>query len=72
MSLERALTAFAGFMVLVSVALTHWVHPGFFWFTVFIGANLFQQSFTGFCPATFFMRKVFKLKTEGEIACQTK
>lgn len=72
MSLERALTAFAGFMVLVSVALTHWVHPGFFWFTVFIGANLFQQSFTGFCPASLFMRKVLMLKTEGELACETK
>ncbi len=68
MSVERALTAFAGFMVLLSVALTYWVHPYFFWFTVFIGVNLFQQSFTGFCPATIVMRKVFKLKTEQEIA----
>ncbi|AWL12476.1 hypothetical protein HMF8227_02006 [Saliniradius amylolyticus] len=68
MSAERALTAFAGFMVLLSVALTVWVHPGFVWFTVFIGANLFQQSFTGFCPATIVMRKLFGLKTEAEIA----
>ncbi len=72
MSSERALTAFAGIMVLISVALTHWVHPNFFWFTVFIGANLFQQSFTGFCPANMVMRKVFKLKSEREIACATK
>lgn len=54
MSQEKALTAFAGFMVLLSVVLTVWVHPNFVWFTVFIGANLFQQSFTGFCPATLF------------------
>ena len=47
MSSERALTAFAGFMVLLSVILTIWVHPYFVWFTVFVGANLFQQSFTG-------------------------
>lgn len=71
MSSERALTAFAGVMILLSVALTYWVHPGFVWFTVFIGANLFQQSFTGFCPATMVLRKVFKLKSEKELACQT-
>jgi hypothetical protein len=70
-SLERALTAFAGFMVLVSVALTVWVHPAFVWFTVFVGANLFQQSFTGFCPATMVMKRM-GLKTEREIgSCAT-
>lgn len=68
MSAERALTAFAGMMVLLSVALTYWVHPYFVWFTVFVGANLFQQSFTGFCPATLVLRKVFGFKTEAEIA----
>ncbi|ALS97873.1 YgaP family membrane protein [Lacimicrobium alkaliphilum] len=68
MSAERALTAFAGFMVLLSVALTVWVHPYFVWLTVFIGANLFQQSFTGFCPATIVLRKVFGFKTEAELA----
>ncbi|MDR7091009.1 MULTISPECIES: DUF2892 domain-containing protein [Cellvibrio] len=72
MSTERALTAFAGLMVLLSVALTQWVHPGFIWFTVFIGANLFQQSFTGFCPATLVMRKVFNLKSEKELALNIK
>jgi hypothetical protein len=72
MSTERALTAFAGIMVLISVALTYWVHPGFVWLTVFIGANLFQQSFTGFCPATMMLRKVFNLKSEKEIACGVK
>lgn len=68
MSAERALTAFAGFMVLVSVALTYWVHSNFMWFTVFVGANLFQQSFTGFCPATIVLKKVFGFKTEKELA----
>lgn len=68
MSAERALTAFAGFMVLLSVALTYWVHPYFVWFTVFIGANLFQQSFTGFCPATIILKKVFGFKSEKELA----
>ena len=49
MSLDRAVQAFAGVMVLVSVLLTQFVHPNFFWFTVFIGLNLFQSAFTGFC-----------------------
>lgn len=68
MSLEKALTAFAGFMVLLSVVLTMFVHEGFVWFTVFVGANLFQQSFSGFCPATMFMKKVLGFKTEAELA----
>jgi len=72
MSQERALTAFAGFMVMLSVALTVWVHPYFMWFTVFIGANLFQQSFTGFCPATLFFEKVLGLKSERELASNAK
>jgi hypothetical protein len=72
MSLERALTAFAGFMILLSVALTTWAHPGFVWFTVFIGANLFQQSFTRFCPATMVLRKVFKFKSERELALESR
>ena len=68
MSVGKALMAFAGFMVMLSVALTYWVHPNFVWLTVFVGANLFQQSFTGFCPASMVMKKVFGLKTEKELA----
>jgi hypothetical protein len=68
LSVERAVEAFAGFMVLVSVALTYFVHPAWMWLTVFVGLNLFQQSFTGFCPAAFIMRKLFGLRTEAELA----
>ena len=68
MSLEHAVEAFAGFMVLLSVVLTVWVHPLFVWLTVFVGVNLFQQAFTGFCPAAIVMRKLFGLKTEAELA----
>lgn len=70
MSLEHAVEAFAGFMVLLSVALTQWAHPGFVWLTVFVGANLFQQSFTGFCPAAIVMQKVFGLKTEKQLTIE--
>jgi len=66
MSLEHAVEAFAGFMVLVSVALTYTVHPGFVWLTVFVGANLLQQAFTGFCPAAIIMRKAFGFRPAAE------
>ena len=68
MSLEHAVEAFAGLMVLLSVALTVFVHPLFVWLTVFVGANLFQQAFTGFCPAAIVMRRYFGLKPAAEMA----
>ncbi len=67
MSLEKSVEAFAGIMVLLSVALTQFVHPNFFWFTVFVGANLLQQSFTGFCPAAMVFRKL-GVKSEKQLA----
>lgn len=70
MSVERAVTAFAGAMVLTSVLLTIFVSEHFVWFTVFIGVNLFQQSFSGFCPAALIFRKLFGLKTEKELVLQ--
>lgn len=51
MTVERALRAMAGFFVMLSVALGYFVHPGFFAFTAFVGANLFQSAFTNWCPA---------------------
>ena len=68
MSLEHAVEAFAGVMILLFVALTYYVHPGFVWFTVFIGANLVQQSFTGFCPAAIVLRKLFGFRPAAEQA----
>lgn len=62
MTLDRVMFAFAGTMVLVSVLLTQFVHPNFLWLTVFIGANLLQSSFTGFCPAAKVFAK-FGIKT---------
>ena len=58
MTLDRTMLAFAGTMVLLSVALTTWVSPYFVWFTVFIGLNLLQSAFTGFCPAAIMFRKL--------------
>lgn len=61
MTIERALRLLAGVMVLVSVALTHYVSHYWVWFTVFIGLNLFQSALTNWCPAMAILR-VFGLK----------
>jgi hypothetical protein len=58
MTLDRSVMLFAGCMVLLSVLLTAFVSPLFVWFTVFIGLNLIQSSFTGFCPAAMVFRKL--------------
>ncbi|MBO3761294.1 DUF2892 domain-containing protein [Ciceribacter sp. L1K22] len=58
MSLDRVILAFAGVMVLLSVALTAFVPPYFVWLTVFVGVNLLQSAFTGFCPAAMIFRKL--------------
>ncbi|WP_297970526.1 DUF2892 domain-containing protein [uncultured Amaricoccus sp.] len=58
MTLDRSVLAFAGAMVLLSVALMTWVSPLFVWLTVFVGANLLQSAFTGFCPAAVAFRKL--------------
>jgi H+/gluconate symporter-like permease len=58
MNLDRAVMAFAGVMILVSLLLTHFVSPWFWLFTAFIGLNMLQASVTGFCPAAMIFRKL--------------
>jgi hypothetical protein len=58
MSLERWIRMFAGAFILASLALAHFVHPNWIWFTVFVGANLLQSAFTGFCPLELLLRRV--------------
>jgi hypothetical protein len=58
MNVERYLRLIAGFFVMASVALGYWVHPGFLWFTGFVGLNLFQSAFTNWCPMITFLRKL--------------
>ena len=67
MTVEKAVFRFAGFMVLLSLVLTHFVNPGFAWLTTFVGANMFQFSFTNFCPAAMLFKKL-GLKTEAQCA----
>lgn len=56
MNLNESLRAIAGFFVLLSVALGYWVHPAFFLFTAFVGFNLLQSAFTGWCPMISLLR----------------
>lgn len=58
MKLDNAVRVFAGFMVLLSLALTYWVSPHFVWLTVFVGFNLIQSAFTGICPAATVLKKL--------------
>ena len=56
MSLDRAVLAFAGLVVLTGIILSLTVHPLWIWLSAFAGANMLQAAFTGFCPAA----KIFK------------
>ncbi|MCT8327957.1 YgaP family membrane protein [Albidovulum sediminis] len=58
MTIDRVMFAFAGGMILLSLALTLWVSPYFMWLTAFVGANMLQSAFTGFCPAAGILRKL--------------
>jgi len=58
MTIDKIVLAFAGFMVLASLVLTLTVSPLFVWLTAFVGANLLQSAFTGFCPAAMAFRKM--------------
>jgi hypothetical protein len=58
MSIDRAVLAFAGLMVLLSLLLAHFVSPLWLWFTAFVGLNLLQSAFTGFCPAAIIFRRL--------------
>jgi len=58
MSLERAVQAWGGFVVLVGLALATWVHPNWVWLSAFAGFMLFQSAFTGLCPATAIFRRL--------------
>ncbi len=58
MNLDRAVLAFAGVVVLVSLALGHFVNPLWFLLTAFAGVNMLQAAFTGFCPAALVFKRL--------------
>jgi hypothetical protein len=57
MALEPMLRMIAGFFVMASVVLGLYVSPHFLWFTLFVGANLFQSAFTQWCPMMSLLRR---------------
>jgi hypothetical protein len=57
-TVNSALRGVAGAFVLVSVALGVWVNPWFLAFTAFVGANLFQSAFSGWCPMMALLRRI--------------
>lgn len=58
MNVDRAVMAFAGFVVLGSLALGFWVSGYWLLLTAFAGVNMIQASFTGFCPAAWAFKKL--------------
>jgi DUF2892 family protein len=58
MTLDRAIMAFAGVLILLSLVLGYFVSPYWYLLTTFVGANLLQASFTGFCPATMIFKRL--------------
>lgn len=58
MTIDRMILAFAGVFILISLVLTIQVSINFLWFTAFIGVNLFQSAFTGFCPLGVILAKL--------------
>jgi hypothetical protein len=58
MTVDNGVRVVAGSFVLASLALGRWVSPWWFLFTAFVGVNLIQSAFTGFCPAAMILRKL--------------
>ena len=58
MSIDRIVFAVAGAFILISVVLSQYHSINWLWFTAFVGANLFQSAFTGFCPMAIILKKL--------------
>lgn len=58
MNVDRYVHAVAGMFVLISLALGHWVSAYWYWFTTFVGLNLFQSGLTGWCFLSTILRKL--------------
>ncbi len=56
MNIDRAVFVFAGFVVLLGIALSLTIHPWWIALSAFAGINMIQAAFTGFCPAAMFFK----------------
>ena len=76
MTVERKVRAFAGSIVLISLALgvqqsPIFISSYFLWVTAFVGANLLQSSFTGFCPLESMLKKWLIIKNHLDLKFET-
>lgn len=58
MTIDRMVFAVAGSFILISLLLAHYYSENWLWFTAFVGANLLQSAFTGFCPLAMVLKKL--------------
>jgi len=58
MTIDRVVFAVAGSFILISLLLAHYQSANWLWFTAFVGANLLQSAFTGFCPMAMLLKKL--------------
>ena len=58
MSIDRVVLAFAGAVILISLLLAAKFNPNWMWLAAFVGANLLQSAFTGFCPLAMILKKM--------------
>lgn len=65
MSADSFVRMWAGLVLLVSLALYHWVSPNWLYLTLFVALNLIQSSLTKFCPAEMFYKKLFPAKAQS-------
>ncbi len=56
--MNRLLRGIAGFFILASLLLAHYVNPNWLWFTAFVGLNLLQSAFTDWCPMMWILKKM--------------
>ncbi|HIG65408.1 MAG TPA: DUF2892 domain-containing protein [Methyloprofundus sp.] len=57
MTIDRIVLAVAGVFILISLALSQYHSVNWLWFIAFVGANLFQSAFSGFCPMAIILKK---------------
>lgn len=60
MNIDRLVFAIAGVFILLSLCLSQLHSPNWLWFTAFVGVNMFQAAFTGFCPLAIMLKKTGK------------
>jgi hypothetical protein len=67
MTVERGLRLMAGLVILLSLALAHYLSPNWLWLTALVGLNLLQSAFTNWCPAM----SIFRVMGMKDANCGT-